>query len=155
MEPPLMGRVPAVRSRSEFIGMDLGVRAAKASATGRRAGHRVFGRRHQGLHHSTYPLSAGAVRRIRGEHQAARAGAGAVRQRTADLLERSEENGRRNRALRKSMAERREALRAARMESRRIVSGSAVEAERRKVFDRTPLKFVWWKPRDFRPTSNP
>ncbi|HEX2150223.1 MAG TPA: hypothetical protein VHI31_08655 [Actinomycetota bacterium] len=127
-----MDRVPAVRRSSEFIGMDLGVHAAKAICD--RFGGQVMGYSAEGTKGSItirIPSRRERFAASAARYQAARAGAVAVRQRTAEILDRTEQNGRRNRALRNSLAKRREALRAARMESRQILNGSAEAPERR------------------------
>ena len=124
-----MDRVPAVRRSSEFLGMDLGVRAAKAICD--RFGGQVLEYSAEGTKGSIKLRIPSRRERFAASAtrcQAALTTADAVAQRTEDLLERARRNAQRNRALRNSMAERREALRAARMESRRIVNGSAAEA---------------------------
>ena len=123
-----MDRVPAVRHSSEFIGMDLGIRAAKAICD--RFGGQVLEYSAEGTRGSItlrIPSRRERFAASAARYQAAHTSAAAVAQRTEDLLERARQNSRRNRTLRNSMAERREALRVARMESRRIVNGSAVE----------------------------
>lgn len=107
--------------------MDLGVRAAKAICD--RFGAQIVDYSAEGTKGSItlrVPSRRDRFSMSAERYQAARAGATAVRERSVEVLERAEKFRQTNRALRVSLAEHRQSLTFARMESRRIVGGRAV-----------------------------
>lgn len=114
--------LPVVRRSTDFVAMDLGVRAAKAMCD--RFGAQVVEYSAEGARGSItlrIPSRRERFALSAARYEAALSGAAEVRQRTSDVLERAEHHRRTNRALRSSLAEHRRALSAARVESRRII----------------------------------
>lgn len=102
--------------------MDLGIRAAKAICD--RFGAQVLDYSTEGARGSItlrIPSRRERFAMSAARYEAALTGAAEVRQRTSDVLERAEHHRRTNRALRRSLAEHRRALSAARVDSRRII----------------------------------
>lgn len=116
-----MDRLPRHRQAADFVPMDLGVRAARA--LGDRFGAKVLDYANDGRRASItlrMPSRRELYSRSMERSRAAMAAAMHVRERTADTLERTEQNRRRNHRLRTSSSEVRASLEAARLESRRI-----------------------------------
>jgi hypothetical protein len=121
-----MDRVPAQRRSSDFVSMDIGVRAAKAVCD--RFGAEVVDYTAQGSKGSItlrIPSRRERFAMSMERYQAALVGAAEVRQQTARALEIAEQRRQTNRALRSSLAELRRSLQEARIESLEIVRGSS------------------------------
>ncbi len=117
-----MERGAAPRSPQDFAPMDLGVRAARAICD--RFGAQVVDYTAEGARGSItlrVPSRKERFYMSAEKYQAALSGAAAVREQTAEVLERAESYRQANQALRASLAEHRQSLMSARMESRRIV----------------------------------
>ena len=124
--------LPVVRRPKDFVAMDLGVRAAKAICD--RFGAQVVDYSAEGAKGSItlrIPSRRERFAMSADRYQAALTGAAEVRQRTSDVLEKAEQHRRTNRALRRSLAEQRRALSAARVESRRIIEALSVRTPQR------------------------
>lgn len=114
--------LPIIRQSKDFVAMDLGVRAAKAICD--RFGAQVVDYSAEGPKGSItlrIPSRRERFAISTERYQAALTGSAEVRQRTSDVLEKAEHHRLTNRALRRSLAEHRRALSAARVESRRII----------------------------------
>lgn len=123
--------LPVDRQSTDFIAMDLGVRAAKAICD--RFGAQVVEYSAEGAKGSItlrIPSRRERFAVSAAKYQAAMSGAAEVRQRTSDALEKAEHHRRSNRALRSSLAEHRRALSEARVESRRLIEALPRTAER-------------------------
>ena len=121
-----MDRVPTQRPSGDFVSMDVGVRAAKAICD--RFGAQVVDYTAQGSRGSVtlrIPSRRERFAMSMERYQAALVGAAEVRQQTARALEIAEQRRQTNRALRSSLAELRQSLQAARMESLNIVRDSS------------------------------
>jgi hypothetical protein len=124
--------LPVVRHSTDFVAMDLGVRAAKAICD--RFGAQVVDYSAEGAKGSItlrIPSRRERFTMSAARYQAALSGAAEVLQRTSDVLERAEHHRRANRALRSSLAEHRRALNEARLESRRIIEALPARAAER------------------------
>lgn len=114
--------LPVARRSTDFVAMDLGVRAAKAICD--RFGAQVVDYTAEGTKGSItlrIPSRRERFAMSAARYQAALSGAAEVRRKTSDVLAKAEHHRRTNRALRSSLAEHRRALSAARVESRRII----------------------------------
>lgn len=110
------------RRSTDFVSMDLGVRAAKAICD--RFGAQVVDYSAEGAKGSItlrIPSRRERFAMSAARYEAALTGAAEVRQKTSDVLQKAEHHRRTNRALRISLAEHRRALSAARVESRKII----------------------------------
>jgi hypothetical protein len=113
---------PVARRSSDFVAMDLGIRAAKAICD--RFGAQVVDYSAEGARGSItlhIPSRRERFAMSAARYEAALSAASQVLQRTSDVMERAEHHRSTNRALRTSLAEHRRALSAARAESRRII----------------------------------
>jgi DNA-binding XRE family transcriptional regulator len=129
-------RTPAPRRSAEFVPLDFGVRAAKAVCD--RFGAQVVDYTASGLKGSItlrIPSRRERFAMSMERYQAALAGAAEVRRQTVRALEVAEQRRQANRALRRSLAELRQSLQEARMESLSIVG--SIPSARGKNGDRT------------------
>jgi hypothetical protein len=134
MENRLMDRVPAQRRSSDFVSMDIGVLAAKAVCD--RFGAEVVDYSAQGSKgwiSLRVPSRRERFAMSMERYQAALLGAARVRQETTRALETAQQSRQRNRALRNSLAELRQSLQTARMESVTLVRGATAPPPERPV----------------------